>query len=46
MVLVYRLVIASNKDEVIARVKAGGETMPAFEGTLTEEEINDVAEHI
>ncbi|RDW20028.1 quinonprotein alcohol dehydrogenase [Oceanobacillus arenosus] len=38
--------VASSKEDVISRVKAGGETMPAFEGTLTEEEINDVASYI
>ncbi|WP_010647926.1 PQQ-binding-like beta-propeller repeat protein [Oceanobacillus massiliensis] len=38
--------IAPDKDAVMKRVKEGGESMPSFEGTLTEQEIDDVAAYI
>ncbi|WP_407267864.1 PQQ-binding-like beta-propeller repeat protein [Radiobacillus sp. PE A8.2] len=38
--------IINDKEKVINQIKNGGGTMPPFEGTLTEEEINAVAEYI
>ncbi|WP_084268673.1 outer membrane protein assembly factor BamB family protein [Oceanobacillus damuensis] len=38
--------IAPDKQAVMARIKEGGESMPSFEGTLTDQEIDDVAAYI
>lgn len=38
--------VTSDKDAVIERIKNGGSSMPAFEGQLTEEEINSIAEYV
>jgi len=38
--------LAENYDDVVARIKAGGTTMPAFESILSEEEIKEVARYV
>jgi quinohemoprotein ethanol dehydrogenase len=38
--------VTSDAQKVIERVKKGGTTMPAFEGILTEEQINNVAAYL
>lgn len=38
--------VTSDKNAVIERIKNGGSSMPAFEGMLTEEEINSLAEYV
>lgn len=38
--------VTSDKNAVIERIKKGGSTMPAFEGMLTEEEINALADYV
>lgn len=38
--------LAENYDQVVDRVKNGANTMPAFEGVLTEEEIAAVARYV
>lgn len=38
--------VTSDKNAVIERIKNGGSSMPAFEGLLTEEEINSLAEYV
>ncbi|MFC2949925.1 outer membrane protein assembly factor BamB family protein [Virgibacillus sediminis] len=38
--------VSADKEAVIDRVKNGGESMPAFEGVLSEEEMEAVAEYL
>ncbi|MET0785569.1 MAG: cytochrome c, partial [Paenisporosarcina sp.] len=38
--------VTSDKNGVIDRIKNGGSSMPAFEGTLSEEEIKEIAEYV
>ncbi|MGJ9457765.1 PQQ-binding-like beta-propeller repeat protein [Oceanobacillus sp. CF4.6] len=38
--------VSPDKEAVMERIKEGGELMPSFEGTLTEQEIDDVAAYI
>lgn len=38
--------ITSDKNSVIDRIKNGGSSMPAFEGTLSDEQIDAIAEYV
>ncbi len=38
--------MTSDKNAVIDRIKNGGSSMPAFEGTLSDEEIDAIAEYV
>ncbi|MBU0905485.1 MAG: cytochrome c [Firmicutes bacterium] len=38
--------MTSDKNSVIDRIKNGGSSMPAFEGTLSDEQIDAIAEYV
>jgi len=38
--------ITSDENAVMERIKAGGASMPAFEGLLTDDEIEDIAKYV
>jgi alcohol dehydrogenase (cytochrome c) len=38
--------VAKDKAKVMERIKTGGKLMPSFEGTLSEEEISNIADYI